>query len=253
MAVRGASFVTQGWIDSDTAPYTVSFFGGDRKLKWHVRADSFIASDVAFDAANNIWLAGVTLGLKRFGKARFPTAPTIPEHVKKAPGDVPMPPPPKGHIRRFPDTLQSLFGKVVHRVRMRGGRRMAPETIVDGVVLRYSPAGELTLVKYYPVGAIGWLSHLIPEGDGMTLVAFIEGRVPDAFRGHPDLTDGFIGVTLLVHFDGRGNVAWAEPLGKGERVVIHIVRAPDGYVVLSLNEQYRCELATWVVSGGAGQ
>lgn len=112
-------------------------------------------------------------------------------------------------------------------------------------MLRYDPAGELTVVKYYPSGALVWPGPLIADGDGVTAAVHVEGPVPEALRRHPNIAKGFTGVTLLVHHDASGDVVWSQPLGEGERFVKQLTRMKDGYVVLAIDEAHRCELSRW--------
>jgi hypothetical protein len=83
----------------------------------------------------------------------------------------------------------------------------------------------------------------------MTAAIHIEGEVPAALRGHPDLPEGFVGATLLVHYDTRGREVWSAPLGAGERVVKKLAKTSDGYVTITL-EPGHCNLSRWRLQGG---
>jgi hypothetical protein len=159
-----------------------------------------------------------------------------------------QPPPAKGRIRINEPRIYSLFGFALSKVGLMGyapNRTIDTETIVDGVIARYDAGGQLTLFRYYPSSAIVWPGPMIADTDGVTVVMHVEGPVPDPLRLHPDIPDGWAGMTLLVHYDERGREAWVAPLGKGERVVHQLVRTADGYLTIALAEQGRCELSRW--------
>ncbi|MCC6523039.1 MAG: hypothetical protein IT373_10295 [Polyangiaceae bacterium] len=239
VAGRGDAWATRGTVAGDEGATTVSVFGGDGRLRWHVRESRLASSSVAFDATGGLWAAGMTRGLDALGAQRFPVPPLAPPAHGPPPREAHVP----GQVSFHEAVVPSLFGSVLAKIHLLDGGRLEAGDVLDGVLLRYTAGGSLASVRYFPSGAVAGLTHLMPDGDGMTAVAFVEGALPDALRGHLNGEDAFRGGTLLVHFDARGNVVSAEPLGEGERVVMHIVRVPDGYVALSLDEEHRCELA----------
>lgn len=244
---RGDAWATRGTVAGDEGVTTVSVFGGDGRLRWQVREARIVSTSVAFDAAGGLWVAGTTPGLEALGAQRFPVPPPVPP----AHG----PPPRKAHVPGRVDfhesVVPSLFGSVLAKIHVLDSGSLEAGDVLDGVLLRYTAGGSLASVSYLPSGAVGSLAHLMPDGDGMTAVAYVEGPLPDALRGRLDGEDSFRGGTLLVHFDARGKVVSTETLGDGERIVMHIARVRDGYVTLSLDEEHRCELARWTSARGA--
>ena len=141
--------------------------------------------------------------------------------------------------------IWSLFGEALQRVGMDPDRRIHTEDVADGVMLRFSPTGELGASIHYPATAIVWPGPMLPDDDGVTASIHVEGAIPAALRLAPDLPEGFVGATLLVHYDARGREAWVAPLGSGKRVVRELARTSDGYVVLTLEASGRYRLSRW--------
>jgi hypothetical protein len=235
---------------------------GEGELKTHLSVidgetfawsfeEAFTSTDHAFDDDGGLWISAFTYqehwpgGL---GAARFPKPPRMPADVLKALNDKPRGSP--GHIIVAEERIWSLFGFALRRVGMNPDRTIHTKDITDGLMLRYTREGQLAAEIHYPATAIVWPGPLLPENHGMTAAIHVEGEVPAALRGHPDLPEGFVGATLLVHYDTRGREVWSAPLGAGERVVKKLAKTSDGYVTITLEESGRCHLSRWRLQGG---
>ncbi len=218
---------------------------------WSLGEEAFTSTDHAFDDDGGLWISAFTyqeLWPGGLGAARFPKPPRMPADVLKALNDKPRNVP--GHIIVADERIWSLFGFALKRVDMNADRTIHTKDITDGLMLRYTREGQLAAEIHYPATAIVWPGPLLPENHGMTAAIHVEGEVPAALRGHPDLPEGFVGATLLVHYDTRGREVWSAPLGSGERVVKKLAKTSDGYVTITLEESGRCHLSRWRRQGG---
>ena len=218
---------------------------------WSLGEEAFTSTDHAFDDDGGLWISAFTyqeLWPGGLGAARFPKPPRMPADVLKALNDKPRNVP--GHIIVADERIWSLFGFALRRVGMNTDRTIHTKDITDGLMLRYTREGQLAAEIHYPATAIVWPGPLLPENHGMTAAIHVEGEVPAALRGHPDLPEGFVGATLLVHYDTRGREVWSAPLGSGERVVKKLAKTSDGYVTITLEESGRCHLSRWRLQGG---
>jgi hypothetical protein len=214
--------------------------------------ETFTSTDHAFDDDGGLWISAFTnqeLWPGGLGAARFPKPPRMPADVLKALNDKPRGSP--GHIIVAEERIWSLFGFALRRVGMNPDRTIHTKDITDGLMLRYTREGQLAAEIHYPATAIVWPGPLLPENHGMTAAIHVEGEVPAALRGHPDLPEGFVGATLLVHYDTRGREVWSAPLGAGERQVTNLAKTSDGYVTITLEESGRCHLSRWRLQVGA--
>jgi hypothetical protein len=242
VAAHGSAWAVRGQLEPQVFSPALSVFDEQRGPRWHILENAITTSDVVFDAAGHLWITAVAVGAKPLGAARFGAPLRLPDDVRKTREDQA---PVKGHVLALENKIYSLYGDYLQKIRLREGRVIEPEDVVDGVVLRYSPEGALTVGHYYPSGALVWPGPVIADGDGVTAAVHIEGPVPHALRRHPTIADGFAGTTLLVHYDANGAVAWVQPLGEGERIVRLLTRMSDGYAVLAIDEGRRCELSRW--------